>query len=158
MTTTYLRAQVEAGCDAIQLFDTWAGILPEAEYRQVNLPIVQSIFAGLNLPNLPRTYYALNNNHLLPAIAESGCTVAGLDWRVPIPEACRTLGNVRALQGNLDPTVLFAVESVIRSHTRRIIDQVRNHGFIFNLGHGILPNTPISAVEIMLDEIRGAEL
>lgn len=156
MSVDYLRAQVDAGCDAIQLFDTWAGILPETEYREVVLPVVQSIFAGLDNPRLPRIYYALNNHHLLPAIAESGCTVAGLDWRVPIPAARGTLGSRLAMQGNLDPTVLFATESVIRAHTRRIVDEARGTGLIFNLGHGILPTTPIQSVEIMLDEIRGA--
>jgi uroporphyrinogen decarboxylase len=157
MTLDYLRAQVDAGCDAVQLFDTWAGILPETEYRATVLPVVKSIFAGLDKPHLPRTYYALNNSHLLTAIAESGSTVAGLDWRVAIPAARRVLGFQLAIQGNLDPTVLFANEQVIRAQTRRIITEARGTGFIFNLGHGILPNTPIQAVEIMLDELRGGE-
>ena len=158
MTVDYLRAQVEAGCDAVQLFDTRAGILPEAEYREVVLPVVKNIFAALDKPHLPRTYYALNNYHLLTAIAETGCTVAGLDWRVPIPYARCTLGSQMALQGNLDPTVLFADEQTIRAHTQRILTQTRLTGFIFNLGHGILPTTPIKSVEIMLDEIRGESL
>ena len=103
------------------------------------------------------TYFVLGGGHLLPAVRDTGCTVCGLDWRTPIHEAREVLGEkVSAVQGNLDPTVLFGGEAVIRAEVRRVGSEGRGGGPIFNLGHGILKTTPISAVEIMLDEIRGS--
>ncbi len=153
----YLHAMVEAGADAVQVFDTWAGILPEREFRNVNLPVLQQIFQHLNSLKIPSTYFALGSSHLLNSIKETGCSVIGLDWRLPIPETRKIIGNDVAVQGNLDPTVLLADEATIRRETRQIVVAGREKGgHIFNLGHGILPMTPISSVEIMLDEIRKA--
>jgi uroporphyrinogen decarboxylase len=155
MVSDYTTAMVEAGADAIQIFDTWAGILTEREFRNVNLPRLQSIFQLLSPLDVPLTYYALGGMHLIPAIRDTGCTVASLDWRAEIPDARAILGRRIAVQGNLDPTVLLGSENVIRSEVRRILNDARGDGgYIFNLGHGILPATPISAVEIMIDEIR----
>jgi uroporphyrinogen decarboxylase len=104
------------------------------------------------------TYFVHNNSHLLPAIKRTGCNVAGLDWRCSITEARNIFGNDFTLQGNLDPTVLLGDENHIRKNVREILDEAGGTGgFIFNLGHGILPMTPISSVEIMMDEIRGTE-
>ncbi len=155
MVSDYLAAMVEAGADAAQLFDTWAGILPAREFRAVNLPVLQSIFSRLKPLNVPLTYFVLAGMHLLEEIRDTGATVAGLDWRTPIGEARRVLGRGMTLQGNLDPTVLLGNEAAIRRETRRVIDEAQGGGHIFNLGHGILPITPLPAVEIMLDEIRG---
>jgi uroporphyrinogen decarboxylase len=157
MCADYLAAMVEAGADAIQLFDTWAGILPAREFRAVNLPVVKSIFDRLAPLGVPRTYFVLAGMHLLEEIRDTGATVAGMDWRTPIPEAKRVLGPNIALQGNLDPTVLLANEATIRRETRRVIAEARGSGHIFNLGHGILPITSIESVETMLDEIRRGE-
>lgn len=154
MVAAYLAAMVEAGADAVQLFDTWSGILPEWEFRSVNLPVLQKIFAELNPLNVPLTYFVHGGAHLVGAMKETGCTVASLDWRVPIAEARKILGENMALQGNLDPTILLADEQTIRRETRRIVDEGRGGGHIFNLGHGILPVTPLASVEIMLDELR----
>lgn len=155
MCADYLRAMVEAGADAVQLFDTWAGILPAREFRALNLPVLQGIFAALRDLDVPMTYFVLAGMHLLEEIRDTGCTVAGLDWRTPIPQARQVLGSSIALQGNLDPTVLLGSEAAIRRETRRVASEGRGAGHIFNLGHGILPITPISAVEIMLNELRG---
>ena len=158
MVTDYLKAMVEAGADAVMLFDTWAGILSERDFRRVNLSPLQSIFQSLAPLNVPLTYYALGSMHLTSVIGETGCTVAGLDWRTLIPGARSILGPKIAVQGNLDPTLLLGSEPLIRSEVRRILDDARgDSGFIFNLGHGILPMTPISSVEIMLDEIRNGQ-
>jgi uroporphyrinogen decarboxylase len=154
MDADYLAAMVEAGADAVQVFDTWAGILPEREFRAINLPVLQSIFSRLKPLNVPMTYFVLNGGHLLKSVRECGCTVAGIDWRTPLTQARAVLGDEMNLQGNLDPTVLLANESVIREHARRIVNEGNSDGHIFNLGHGILPNTPIHAVEILLDEVR----
>ena len=154
MVASYLTAMVEAGADAVQLFDTWSGILPEWEFRAVNLPVLQKIFAELKSLNVPLTYFVHGGAHLVSAMKDTGCTVASLDWRVSIPTARKLLGDHIALQGNLDPTVLLADERTIRRETRRIADEGRAGGHIFNLGHGILPITPIASVEIMLDELR----
>ncbi|RJP78404.1 MAG: uroporphyrinogen decarboxylase [Candidatus Zixiibacteriota bacterium] len=158
MAADYLEAMIEAGADAVQLFDTWAGILPAREFRAVNLPVLQKIFARVKALNVPATYYALAGMHLLEEIRETGCSVAGLDWRIPLSRARTVLGDRTALQGNLDPTVLLGPEAVIRAEARRIVDEGRGPGgHIFNLGHGILPVTPVSAVDLMLDEIRREE-
>jgi uroporphyrinogen decarboxylase len=157
MVADYLTAQVKAGADAVQLFDTWAGILPAREFRSVNLPILQRIFARLAPLKVPMTYYVLAGMHLLEEIRDCGCTIAGLDWRTPIALAREVLGPKIALQGNLDPTALLGGEMVIRAEVRRIIEEARGGGHIFNLGHGILPVTPVEAVEIMLDEARKSD-
>jgi len=157
MVADYLMAQVEAGADAVQIFDTWAGILPAREFRNINLPVLQKIFSRLAPLNIPMTYFVVAGMHLLNEIRDTGCTVAGLDWRMPIPQAREVLGSGLALQGNLDPTVLLGNEAVIRAEVRGIMEEGRGGGHIFNLGHGILPMTPISAVEIMLEEIRKSD-
>ncbi len=156
MAVDYLSALIEAGADAIQLFDTWAGILPANEFRQFNLPILRSIFRRLKHLDIPMTYYAKGSMHLLPELKNTGAEVISLDWRSPLDGARNILGSEMVLQGNLDPTVLLGSEETIRAETRRVLDEVNGGGgHIFNLGHGILPMTPVSSVEILLDEIRG---
>jgi len=154
-TADYMLAMVEAGADAIQLFDTWGGILTDAEYRTVNLPILQKITSTLRTASAPVTYFVLNGMHL-DCVPEVGANVYGLDWRMPVDTARRKFGTNAALQGNLDPVILLTDESSIRRNTRRIVNDAKGAGFIFNLGHGILPDTPIHSVEILMDEIRSA--
>jgi uroporphyrinogen decarboxylase len=156
MVGGYLVAQGEAGADAVQLFDTWAGILPEREYRELVLPSVQKIFARLREEGIPSTYFIRGSGHLVEAMGDSGADVVSLDWRTPLDEAAERLPEGTVLQGNLDPTVLLAGdEAVIRRETRRVLEEAQGRAHVFNLGHGILPPTPIESVEIMLDEIRG---
>lgn len=155
MICTYLRAMVESGTDALQLFDTWAGILNSDDYRSFVLPFVRDILDDLKDLGVPLTYFVHNGAHLLHEIKETGCYVVSLDWRSSISKAREIFGKSIALQGNLDPTVLLGDESTIRRKVRSILDESSGGGFIFNLGHGILPMTPISSVDIMLDEIRG---
>ncbi len=154
MTTDYMKAMVESGADAIQLFDTWGGVLTDEEYRRVNLPVLQRIYSELGSLQVPLTYFVLNGMHL-KSVAEVGATVYGLDWRMSISEGRRRFSSDAALQGNLDPVLLLTDEQTIRSRTRAILNESAGRGFIFNLGHGILPDTPVHSVEILLDEIRG---
>jgi uroporphyrinogen decarboxylase len=154
MTVDYMRAMIEYGADAIQLFDTWGGILTDEEYRRVNLPVLQRIFKSLRELDVPLTYFVLNGMHL-DSSAEVGASVYGMDWRMSFAKARQRFGYDVALQGNLDPVLLLTDEQTIRSRTREILKEAGQRGHIFNLGHGILPDTPIQNVEILLDEIRG---
>jgi len=156
MVVDYLKALIEAGADAIQLFDTWAGIMPVHEFREFNLPVLKTIFSSLKHLGVPTTYYAKGSMHLLQEMKNTEADVISLDWRSPLNNAREILGSEKVLQGNLDPTVLLGSEDTIRRETRRVLNEVNGSGgHIFNLGHGILPMTPISSVEILLDEIRG---
>ena len=156
MVRVYLREMVNSGADAIQLFDTWAGTLNSSDYKTYVLPFVKEIFEDLKDLDVPMTYFVHNGSHLLHEIRDTGCSVVSLDWRCSISESRKIFGKEMALQGNLDPTVLLGDEKIIRNKARVILDEASgNGGFIFNLGHGILPMTPISSVEIMLDEIKG---
>ncbi len=140
LIVTYLRAQVKAGADAVQVFDSWVGSLAPVDYRQHVLPVMQKIFAGLQDLGVPSIYFGVNTGELLGDFAEVGASAVGIDWRVPIPVARqRTQGKV-ALQGNLDPALLFAPWPVIEERARAIVDEaVAQPGFVFNLGHGVLP-------------------
>jgi len=150
-----LSAMVRSGANAVQVFDTWGGILPAHEFRAYNLPYLKKIFTKLQSLGVPLTYFVKDGGHLLQDVREVGATVVGIDWRTSLSVAHLQLGNEIALQGNLDPTMLFAPEQMIRSEARRIMSEATDlGGFIFNLGHGILPQTPISSVECLIDEIK----
>ncbi len=155
MVADYMIAMVEAGADSLQLFDTWAGVLPAHEFREFLLPSIQRIFQRINQAGVPTTYFTRGCHHLLQEMAETGSSIVGLDWRCQLEEARAILGKEKVLQGNLDPTLLFGDEARIRAEVRRILAEAKDGAHIFNLGHGILPQTPISSVEILLDEIRG---
>jgi uroporphyrinogen decarboxylase len=157
MTAAYLDQQISAGADAVQIFDTWAGILNEAEYRRFVLPALQRLFVQLRRRNVPLTYFALNSGHLLSAIRECGASIIGVDAHTSLTTA-RTILGERVLQGNLDPLILMNDEVAIRAATQRVLADGAGGPHIFNVGHGLQPTTPISALEIVLDEIRGSQL
>jgi uroporphyrinogen decarboxylase len=148
-TIGYLRAQIAAGVAAVQLFDTWCSELALAEYREVALPAVQEIIAGLR-GTVPVIYYTKASHHLHSAVAESGADVLSVDWRVDLGELRAKLGPRVALQGNLDPAVLFGPQENIVRTTRQILGQLGGTGHILNLGHGILPTTPIEAAQTFI--------
>jgi len=148
-TVGYLRAQIAAGATAVQLFDTWCGELAMPEYREFALPAVQEIIAGLP-GTVPVIYYTKASHHLLSAVADSRADVLSLDWRVDLGELRAKLGSRVALQGNLDPAVLFGPHENIVGTTRRILGQLGGKGHILNLGHGILPATPIEAAQAFI--------
>ncbi|HKF26567.1 MAG TPA: uroporphyrinogen decarboxylase [Candidatus Acidoferrum sp.] len=145
-TIAYLKAQIAAGAAAVQLFDTWSGELALPDYREFALPAVQEIIAGVG-GLAPVIYYTKASHHLLGAVAESGADVLSVDWRVNLAELRAIAGRKLALQGNLDPAILFSPpESIVRS-TKEILKQLEGRGHILNLGHGILPNTPVEAAQ-----------
>ncbi|MGH3628526.1 MAG: uroporphyrinogen decarboxylase, partial [Sciscionella sp.] len=146
LTLTFLRVQAAAGVDAVQLFDSWAGVLSEADYREFVLPHSRRVLAGLADTGLPRIHFGTGTAELLPAMRSAGTEVIGVDWRLPLDEAVRRLiaadpdGAAPVVQGNLDPALLFAPLPVIGEQVRRILGEGRAAaGHIFNLGHGVLP-------------------
>jgi uroporphyrinogen decarboxylase len=148
-TIGYLRAQIAAGAAAVQLFDTWCGELALPEYRAFALPAVQEVISALR-GTVPVIYYTKSSHHLLPAVAESGADVLSCDWRVNLAELRAKVGPKIALQGNLDPAVLFAPQDHIRKTTKEILEQLGGVGHILNLGHGILPSTPVENAQTFI--------
>ncbi len=142
MTSTFLRAQVDAGVDAVQLFDSWAGALSQRDYRDYVLPHSARVLGELADTGVPRIHFGVGTGELLGAMAEAGADVVGVDWRIPLDEAARRTGDQRPVQGNLDPAVLFAGPTAVEAEVRRIVDEGRRApGHVFNLGHGVLPDT-----------------
>jgi uroporphyrinogen decarboxylase len=142
LTATFLRAQVDAGVDAVQLFDSWAGALSQRDYREYVLPHSARVLAALADAGVPRIHFGVGTGELLAAMAEAGADVVGVDWRIPLDEAARRAGGTHPVQGNLDPAVLFADPASIESEVLRIAAEGRRApGHVFNLGHGVLPDT-----------------
>ena len=148
----FLRTQVEAGIDAMQLFDSWAGFLTERDYREFVLPYSTEILESV-AGEIPRIHFGVTTGELLGAMSEAGSEVMGVDWRVPLDVAATRFSSPRVLQGNLDPAMLFAGADVVRGEVARIkaeaaraIEAGDATGHIFNLGHGVLPTTDADAV------------
>ncbi len=153
----YLRAQVEAGAQALQLFDSWIGVLDETDYREFVLPHVRRIFDALAQTDVPKIHFGTGTGHLLAAQREAGGTVIGIDWRTPLDVGWHLAGDGVAVQGNLDPTLLFAPRERLLA---RVDDVLRRSGgrpgHVFNLGHGVLPGTPLEAVRAVVDHVHSA--
>ncbi|MET0424491.1 MAG: uroporphyrinogen decarboxylase [Actinoplanes sp.] len=142
ITLTFLRTQVDAGVSAVQLFDSWAGALSEADYRAYVLPHSSRVLAGLADAGVPRIHFGVGTGVLLTAMGEAGADVVGVDWRTPLDQATRQIGPDRAVQGNLDPAMLFAGWETVEREARRVLAQGRaTPGHVFNLGHGVMPET-----------------
>jgi uroporphyrinogen decarboxylase len=150
----YLRAQVEAGAQAVQLFDSWAGILAEREYRRFALPAVQKVLAALDGLDVPKIFFAQDAAAFFPLMTEAGADVIGVDWRLDLRDARKMLGGDFVLQGNLDPAVLRAPKDVIAREARRVLENGGGTRHIFNLGHGILPDIPLDHVHALVDTVR----
>ena len=153
----FLVAQVAAGAQAVQLFDSWVGALSPDDYAEYAYPYTQRIFRALDGLGVPRIHFGTGASTLLPLMARAGCDVIGLDWRIPLDEGWALAGHDMAVQGNLDPVALFAPEHELE---RRVLDIVKRAdgrpGHIFNLGHGILPETPPEAVAFVADLVHRA--
>jgi len=142
IATSFLRVQIEAGASAVQLFDSWVGVVSPADYRHAILPHTSRIFAALAACGVPRIHFGVGTGELLGLLGEAGADVVGVDWRIPLDEASRRVGGGKAIQGNLDPSVLLAPWDVIEPRARAILDRGRTvPGHVFNLGHGVLPQT-----------------
>jgi uroporphyrinogen decarboxylase len=153
------RAQVEAGAGCIQLFDSWAGSLHPDDYRRSVFPYTRRILEGLKAAGIPTINFATGNPALLPHLAEAGGDVIGLDWRVRIDEAWRTVGYDRGVQGNLDPVSFLAGPEVAIAHAAEILEAVGGRpGHIFNVGHGLLPETDPAVVRAVVEYVQSVDL
>lgn len=151
----FLLAQAQAGAHALQLFDSWVGDLSPYDYQRFVLPYTKQTMDIARRAGIPVIYFGTNTTGLLTTMAQTGNDIMGIDWRTDISLARQLLGPNTILQGNLDPTVLFADTDLIKTSTRHIIDQVGYQGkHIFNLGHGILPETPIDHVTCVVDYVH----
>jgi uroporphyrinogen decarboxylase len=148
-TMLYLKAQIAAGVTAVQLFDTWCGELNLQDYTEFVLPAVKEVISGLGHA-VPVIYYTKASHHLLPSIVKAGANVLSVDWRVPLKEVRALAGPRVALQGNLDPAILFGPEDKIRQATLDIVGELNGQGHILNLGHGILQHTPVENAQLFI--------
>jgi uroporphyrinogen decarboxylase len=154
--TDYLTLQIQSGAQAVQVFDSWAGILGLEEYRRFALPYVKTIIDGVRPLGVPIIYFVNDGPHLHEAAATSGADVLGVCWRAPLDEVARRVGPGIALQGNLDPHVLFADADEVARQAAGVLARVAGRpGHIMNLGHGILPETPIASVEALIATVHG---
>ena len=153
-TASYLNNQIKAGADAVQLFDSWVGCLSRDDYKEFVLPHMKKLISEIH-KDTPVIHFGTGTGALLDLIKESGSQVIGLDWRVDLAKAWRQIGYDKAVQGNLDPVLLFSTPSEIRRRTKKIMDKAKGRpGFIFNLGHGILPKTPVDNVLALIDFVH----
>ena len=151
----YLNLQIDAGAQAVQIFDSWVGCLSIGDYRRYVFPAIEHLISGIR-GNDPVVYFGTGNSHLCDDMAGTGATVLALDWRTPLTETWERTG-VQAIQGNLDPAVLLSEPVVIKRETDRILHEVgQRSGHIFNLGHGILPSTPVDNVKYLVDYVHEA--
>lgn len=150
----YLNAQIEAGAQAVQLFDSWVGALGPDDYRQYVLPHTRNVIKGIK-PGTPVIHFGTGTAALLELMREAGGDVIGLDWRVPLDEGWKRVGHDVGVMGNLDPVTLFANQDHLRAQAGKILEQAGGRpGHIFNLGHGILPETPVENVIALVEGVH----
>jgi uroporphyrinogen decarboxylase len=155
LCTRFLELQVDAGAQAVMIFDTWAGALSAADFGAFELPWLQKIAMQLKRKGVPVIVYVNGVGGILEALGECGADVVSVDWRVGLAEARKRLGSAVALQGNLDPTVLLGPDKVIVARAGETIEEAgRAPGYIFNLGHGILPQTKFEKVKLLVETVR----
>jgi uroporphyrinogen decarboxylase len=152
----YLTAQIDAGVDAVQLFDSWVGVLNAADYREFALPHTRRIFEAIGR-RVPAIHFGTGTSAILAELTEAGGDVIGVDWRIPLDIAWQRIGEERGVQGNLDPTLLLGPTQRMFSQVDDILGRVaRRRGHIFNLGHGILPMTPVEHVQMLAQYVHSA--
>jgi uroporphyrinogen decarboxylase len=151
----YAADQVTPGADALQIFDSWVGCLSVEDYREYVLPFATDLVRQLQKTNVPIIYFGTDTATLLPSMKETGAEVIGVDWRFPLDQAWSSLGHRGAVQGNLDPVLLFADKKELHKRTDAVLRQAGGRpGHIFNLGHGILPETPVDNVRALVNYVR----
>ena len=151
----YINAQIEAGAQAIQIFDTWGGILPQEEFREFSLRSIEQVIQLLRRNNVPVILFCKDCGHSLEAIADLRPDVVSLDWTVDIGKARDMVGSYVSLQGNLDPALLYASPEKIRSAVQKILEKYgKGSGHIFNLGHGILPDVPVEHAKAFVQAVK----
>lgn len=155
ITGAFLKVQIEAGASAVQLFDSWVGALAPADYRRSVLPASAKVFDAVAPYGVPRIHFGVGTGELLGLMGEAGADVVGVDWRVPMDEAARRVGPGKALQGNLDPAVLFAPASVVEAKAQEVLDaSAALEGHIFNLGHGVMPSMAPDALTRLVEYVH----
>ncbi|MFD7337310.1 uroporphyrinogen decarboxylase [Streptomyces violascens] len=155
ITAAFLKVQIEAGASAVQLFDSWVGALAPADYRRSILPASAKVFDAVASYDVPRIHFGVGTGELLGLMGEAGADVVGVDWRVPLDEAARRVGPGKALQGNLDPAVLFAPTAAVEAKTREVLDAAAGlEGHVFNLGHGVLPSMDPDALTRLVAHVH----
>ncbi|RLL69409.1 uroporphyrinogen decarboxylase [Streptomyces sp. Z26] len=157
ITAAFLRVQIEAGASAVQLFDSWAGALRPRDYRETVLPASAKVFDAVAGYGVPRIHFGVGTGELLGLMGTAGADVVGADWRVPLDEAARRVGPGKAVQGNLDPAVLFAPREAVEAQAAQVLEAARGlDGHIFNLGHGVLPATDPDALTRLVAYVHEA--
>ncbi len=152
--TVYLNHQIAAGAQCVQLFDSWAGCLSPADYSAFVLPWMKRIIAGI-APGVPVINFATGNPELLPLLRGDRRTVVGVDWRIDLATAWQRIGHDCSLQGNMDPSVLLSNPDVIRKRTADLLSSVNGRpGHIFNLGHGVMKETPVENAIALVDAVK----
>jgi uroporphyrinogen decarboxylase len=137
-----LRTQVDAGAQVVQVFDSWIGTLSRSQYERFVLPVMQDLFVELESLGVPRTIFGVGTGHLLDLLAQTGADCVGIDWRIDLRDARQLVPAGKSLQGNLDPSVMLAPPEVIEAEVLRVLEEAPDQGYVFNLGHGVLPETP----------------
>ncbi len=156
IVSEYLVAQIEAGVDVVQVFDSWVGTLNAADYREFALPHTQRIFEAV-AGKVPTIHFGTGTSTILPELREAGGDVIGVDWRIPLDEGWDRIGHDRAVQGNLDPTLLLGPVERMLQQTDEVLTRAGGRpGHIFNLGHGILPSTPVEHVQMLSQYVHSA--
>ncbi|WFB06932.1 uroporphyrinogen decarboxylase [Streptomyces sp. LX-29] len=155
ITAAFLKVQIEAGASAVQLFDSWVGALAPADYRRSVMPASAKVFDAVAGYGVPRIHFGVGTGELLGLLGEAGADVVGVDWRVPLDEAARRVGPGKALQGNLDPAVLFAPREAVEAKADEVLAAAAGlEGHVFNLGHGVLPNTDPDALTRLVEHVH----
>ena len=155
MAITSLRSQIAAGASAVQLFDSWAGALSPPVYERCVLPHSRRVFEGVADTCVPRIHFGVGTGEILPLMAKAGADVVGVDWRVPLDEARRRLGPDTILQGNLDPAVCLGPPEVVEAEVADVLSRNGRHpGHVFNLGHGVLPETNPAVLEQVVAQVH----
>lgn len=153
ITEAFLRVQVDAGASAVQLFDSWVGALSVKDYKRAVQPHSAKVLASVT--DVPRIHFGVGTGELLHEMGQAGADVVGVDWRIPLDEASGRIGPGKAVQGNLDPTLVFAPTSVVRAETARVVAEgMRCEGHVFNLGHGVLPDTDPDVLHRVVDHVH----
>ena len=156
MALVSLRSQVQAGATAVQLFDSWAGALSPHDYARFVLPASAKVLSGLDGLGVPRVHFGVGTGELLGLMAGAGAEVIGVDWRVPLDEARRRVGPGRAVQGNLDPALCLAPWEVVAAEARAVLERGGGRGHVFNLGHGVLPETDPDVLSRLVELVHAA--
>jgi len=152
--SVYVNAQIAAGVQAVQLFDSWVGCLGPDDYRRYVLPHSRALIQQIT-PGIPVIHFGTGNPALAPLLSEAGGDVIGVDWRMKLDDAWRAIGPTRGIMGNLDPLVLLANTTEIRRRAKDILDQAAGRpGHIFNLGHGVLPQTPVDHAIALVEAVK----